>query len=79
MINIQKSLSSKKNVSTTITERRTKIKNGVQKFQDNFSEAKSQSKSKSKRKNFFLGFTIVLSIFGIKLIVQLLPAITKDV
>jgi hypothetical protein len=55
---------------------RNKITNSAQKFKENFSEAKS--KPRSKRKSLFLGFTSVISIFGIVLIGSVLPAVAQD-
>jgi len=70
MVNIKNSLSRfKRNTSN-------KIKNAAQKFQKNFSEAKS--KPRSKRRSLFLGFTTVLSIFGVTLLAPVLPAVAKD-
>lgn len=74
MINIKNALSRLKgNVKNKITN----IKNGAQKFKENFSEAKS--KPRSKRKSLFLGFTTVLGIFGVTLLAPVLPAVAKDV
>lgn len=74
MINIKNGLSRLKgNVKNKITN----IKNSAQKFKENFSEAKS--KPRSKRKSLFLGFTTVLSIFGVTLLAPVLPAVAKDV
>jgi MFS family permease len=53
------------------------IKNGVEKFKENFSEAKN--KPRSKRKSLLLGFTTVLSIFGLTLLAPVLPAVAKDI
>jgi cytoskeletal protein RodZ len=74
MINIKNILSRfKRNAKNKITN----IKNGAQKFKENFSEAKS--KSRSKRKSLFLSFTTVLGIFGVTLLALLLPAVAKNV
>jgi hypothetical protein len=54
----------------------TNIKNGAQKFKENFSEAKS--KPRSKRDSFLLGGTTVICIFGLILLVPVLSAAAKD-
>lgn len=54
-----------------------KFKDGVQRFKEDFSEAKS--KPRSKRKSLFLGFATVLGIFGVVLVGPVLPAIAKDI
>jgi hypothetical protein len=65
----------KRNVSSKITN----LKNGsqAQKFKENFNEAKSQPRS--KRTSLALGFTTVLSIFGVTLFASTLPAVAKDI
>ena len=55
---------------------KNKAQNGFQKFKENFSKAKS--KPRSKRKSLFLGFTTVLSIFGVTLLTPVLAAVAKD-
>lgn len=63
----------KRNVLNKVTN----LKNGsqAQKFKENFNEAKSQPRS--KRKCLALGFTTVLSIFGVTLFASVLPAVAK--
>lgn len=74
MVNLKSTLSRfKGNAKNKITN----IKNGAQKFKENFSEAKSRPIS--KRKSLFLGFTTVLGIFGVTLLAPVLPAVAKDV
>ena len=53
------------------------IKNGAQKFKENFSEAKN--KPRSKRKSLLLGFTTVVGIFGVTLLAPVLPAVAQNV
>ena len=78
MVNIKNTLSRfKVNARSKIKNKTTNIKNGAQKFKENFSEAKS--KPRSKRKSLLLGFTTVLSIFGVTLLASVLPAVAKDV
>jgi hypothetical protein len=78
MINIKNTLSRfKVNTRSKIKNKTTNIKNGVQKFKENFSEAKS--KPRSRRKSLLLGFTTVLSIFGLTILASVLPAVAKDV
>jgi hypothetical protein len=78
MVSIKNTLSRfKVNARSKIKNRTTNIKNGAQKFKENFSEAKS--KPRSKRKSLLLGFTTVLSIFGVTLLASVLPAVAKDV
>lgn len=78
MVNIKNTLSRFKVIaSTKIKNKTTNIKNGAQKFKENFSEAKN--KPRSKRKSLLLGFTTVLSIFGVTLLASVLPAIAQDV
>lgn len=55
---------------------KTKAQNGVQNFRENVSEARN--KPRSKRESLFLGFTTVLGIFGVTLLVPVLPAVAKD-
>jgi hypothetical protein len=55
----------------------TNIKNGAQKFKENFSEAKS--KPRSKGKPFLLGVTTVISIFGLTLLGPSLSASAQDI
>ena len=74
MINIKNPLS---HLKTTVKNKISTVKNSTQKFKENVSEAKS--KPRSKRKSLFLGFTTVLGIFGVTLLVPVLPAIAKDV
>jgi hypothetical protein len=50
--------------------------NLTQKFRENVSEAKT--KPRSKRKSLVLGFTTVLGIFGVTLLVPVLTAVAKD-
>jgi hypothetical protein len=78
MIKIKNTISRFKiNALSKIKNKTTNIKNGAQKFKENFSEAKN--KPRSKRKSLLLGFTTVLSIFGIILLASVLPAVAKDV
>jgi len=70
MVNLKNSLS-RFNRNT-----RNKIENAAQKFKKNVSEAKS--KPRSKRRSLFLGFTTVLSIFGVTRLAPVLPAVAKD-
>ena len=78
MVNIKNILSRfKVNASTKIKNKTTNIKNGAQKFKENFSEAKN--KPRPKRKSLLLGFTTVLGIFGLTLLASVLPAVAKDV
>ena len=78
MVNIKNTLSRfKVNARSKIKNKTTNIKNGAQKFKENFSEAKN--KPRSKRKSLLLGFTTVLSIFGVTLLASVLPAVAKDV
>jgi hypothetical protein len=53
------------------------IRNRIQKFKEDFSKAKN--KPTSKRKSLLLGFTAVLSIFGVTLLTSVLPAIAENV
>ena len=77
MLNIKNTLLRfKENARNNVTNIKNKAQNGSQKFKENFSEAKS--KSRSKRKSLFLGFTTVLSIFGVTLLTPILAAIAKD-
>ena len=77
MVNLKNSLSRfKRNTSNKIKNVKNKAQNAAQKFQKNFSEAKS--KPRSKRRSLFLGFTTVLSIFGVTLLAPVLPAVAKD-
>lgn len=77
MKNIKNSLSGlKQSARNKIANVQRKLKNGTQKFQENFAEAKS--KPRSKRKSLFFGFSTVLGIFGITLLAPILPAIAKD-
>ena len=77
MLNIKIALSRfKENVINKGTNIKNKAKNGFQKFKENFSEAKS--KPRSKRKSLFLGFTTVVSIFGVTLFTLVLAAVAKD-
>ena len=78
MVNIKNTLSRfKVSAPSKIKNKTTNIKNGAQKFKENFSEAKN--KPRSKRKSLLLGFTTVLSIFGVTLLASVLPAVAKDV
>jgi hypothetical protein len=78
MVNIKNTLSRfKVNARSKIKNKTTNIKNGAQKFKENFSEAKN--KPRSKRKSLLLGFTTVLSIFGVTLLASVLTAVAKDV
>jgi hypothetical protein len=78
MVHIKNTLSRfKVNASTKIKNKTTNIKNGAQKFKENFFEAKN--KPRSKRKSLLLGFTTVLGIFGVTLLASVLPAVAKDV
>ena len=78
MVNIKNTLSRfKLSARNKIKNKTTNIKNGAEKFKENFSEAKN--KPRSKRKSLLLGFTTVLSIFGVTLLASALPAIAKDV
>ena len=78
MVNIKSTLSRfKVSARSKIKNKTTNIKNGAQKFKENFSEAKN--KPRSKRKSLLLGFTTVLSIFGVTLLASVLPAVTQDV
>ena len=77
MVNLKNSLSRfKRNTSNKIKNVKNKAQNAAQKFQKNFSEAKS--KPRSKRRSLFLGFTTVLTIFGVTLLAPVLPAVAKD-
>ena len=67
----------KRSASNKITNIKNKTKKGAQKFKENFHKAKI--KPRSKRESLFLGFTTTLSIFGIGLLVTMLPAVAKDV
>ena len=67
----------KRNSVSKIKTKITNIKNGAQKFKENFSEAKN--KPRSKRKSLLLGFTTVFGIFGVTLFARVLPAVAKDV
>lgn len=60
-----------------VKNKATNIKNGAQKFKENFSEAKN--KPRSKQKYLFLGFSTVLTIFGVTLFTSVLPAFAQDV
>ena len=74
MINMTNRLSHfKENVRNKIRN----IKNGPQKFKENFSVAKS--KPRPKRNSFFLGVTTVIGIFGVTLLIPVLAAVAKDV
>jgi hypothetical protein len=78
MMNIKNTLSCfKVNARSKIKNKTTNIKNGAQKFKENFSEAKN--KPRSKRKSLLLGFTTVLSIFGVTLLASALPAVAKNI
>lgn len=78
MVNIKSTLSRfKVSARSKIKNKTTNIKNGAQKFKENFSEAKN--KPRSKRKSLLLGFTTVLSIFGVTLLASVLPAVAQDV
>ena len=78
MLNIKNTLSRfKENFRNKGTTIKNNVRNSVQKFKENFSEAKS--KSRSKRKSLFLGFTIVLSIFGVTLLTPVVAAVAKDI
>lgn len=78
MVNIKNILLSfKVSARSKIKNKTTNIKNGAQKFKENFSEAKN--KPRSKRKSLLLGFTTVLSIFGVTLLASVLPAVAQDV
>ena len=74
MVNIKNTLSRFK---ASARNKTTNIKNGAQKFKENFYEAKN--KPRSKRKSLLLGFTTVLSIFGVTLLASVLPAVAQDV
>lgn len=77
MLNIKNTLLRfKENARNKVTNIKNKAQNGSQKFKENFSEAKS--KPRSKRKSLFLGFTTVLSIFGVTLLTPVLAAVAKD-
>lgn len=77
MLNIKNTLSRfKENARNKGTNIKNKAQNGFQKFKENFSEAKS--KPRSKRKSLLLGFTTVLSIFGVTLLTPVLAAVAKD-
>ena len=77
MLNIKNTLSRfKENARNKGTNIKNKAQNGFQKFKENFSEAKS--KPRSKRKSLFLGFTTVLTIFGVTLLTPVLAAVAKD-
>lgn len=78
MVNIKNILLRfKVSARSKIKNKTTNIKNGAQKFKENFSEAKN--KPRSKRKSLLLGFTTVLSIFGVTLLASVLPAVAQDV
>ena len=74
MVNIKNTLSRFK---VSARSKIKNIKNGAQKFKENFSEAKN--KPRSKQKSLLLGFTTVLSIFGVTSFASVLPSVTKDV
>jgi len=77
MLNIKNTLSRfKENARNKVTNIKNKAQNGFQKFKENFSEAKSEPRS--KRKSLLLGFTTVLSIFGVTLLTPVLAAVAKD-
>ena len=63
----------KQNASNKIAS----IKKKAQQFKQNVSEAKS--KPRSKRKSLLLGFTTVITIFGVALLAPVLPAMAQDV
>lgn len=74
MANIKNTFSSlKKNAGNKLAN----LKNRSQKFKEKFEEAKSQPRS--KRKSLFLGFTTVLGIFGVTLLIPVLSAVAKDI
>lgn len=78
MTDIKNTLSRfKVNARSKIKNKTTNIKNGFQKFKENFSEAKS--KPRSKRRCLLLGFSTVVSIFGVTLFTSILPAVAKDI
>lgn len=77
MVNLKNSLSCfQQKIRNKIKNVKNKAQNAAQKFQKNFSEAKS--KPRSKRRSLFLGFTTVLSIFGLTVLASVLPAVAKD-
>lgn len=77
MVNLKNSLSRfKRSTINKIKNVKNKAKNAVQKFKKNVSEAKR--KPRSKRRSLFLGFTTVLSIFGLRRLAPVLPAVAKD-
>lgn len=77
MVNLKNSLSRfKRNTSNKIKNVKNKAQNAAQKFQKNFSEAKN--KPRPKRRSLFLGFTTVLSIFGVTLLAPVLSAVAED-
>ena len=67
----------KRSTTNKITNIKNRARNGALRFKENFDKAKK--KPKSKRKSLFLGFTIVLGIFGVTLLAPILPAVAKDV
>jgi hypothetical protein len=78
MMNIKNTLSRFKiNANIKIKNKTINIKNGAQRFKENFYEAKN--KPRSKRKSLLLGFTTVFGIFGVTLLASVLPAIAEDV
>jgi hypothetical protein len=71
MVKFQNIVSSlKKKVGNKLTNLKTQ-------FKKNYQEVKSQPRS--KRKSLLLGFTTVLSIFGVTLLTPVLAAVAKDV
>ena len=78
MVNLKNRLSRfKVNCKSKIRNIKKKTLNNTKNFKENFYEAKS--KKRSKRKSLLLGFTTVLSIFGVALVSPVLPAVSKDV
>ena len=78
MVNIKNTLLHfKVNIHSRIKNKTTTIKDGAQKFKENFSEVKS--KPRSKRKFLLLGSISVFSIFGVTIFAQVLPAVAKDI
>ena len=78
MVNIKNTLSRFIiSARSKIKNKTTNIKNGVQKFKENVSEAKN--KPRSKRKSLFLGFTTVLWEFWVIVIGPILTALAQSV
>nr|YP_010133602.1 hypothetical protein KYU99_pgp001 [Nitzschia supralitorea]QWM93092.1 hypothetical protein [Nitzschia supralitorea] len=67
----------KKIFSSLKTKAGNKLTNLKTQFKKNYQEVKSQPRS--KRKSLFLGFGMVMTIFGVTLLTPLLSAVAKDV